>query len=197
MTDTTTTTTTFTSEPNPVDQRAAYNAGWNASRRTRTADLDAAEARFIARHGTEHVDYFCSGWVDNAADHDKWQSVPQFSPLFTGSQLAYDDVTEATRLWHAGFRPMEAQCLTSSMYVVYRATDVFGLHTVGEAHIGYVLGVTHQVWDMADADAIECVVVAHSGDVTEADPGDEVWAMPDPDADPTLPRTPRRVLVAS
>lgn len=46
----------------------AYRAGWNASKRTTTCDLDAAEARFRARHGSEFENSFANGWVDYAAD---------------------------------------------------------------------------------------------------------------------------------
>jgi len=50
------------------EQQAAYRAGWNASKRTRTYDLDAAERRYESRHGTAGGSAFAAGWTDYAAD---------------------------------------------------------------------------------------------------------------------------------
>ena len=47
----------------------AYRAGWEASKRTTTYDLDAAESRFVRKHGTEFENAFTAGWTDHAADY--------------------------------------------------------------------------------------------------------------------------------
>lgn len=48
--------------------RAAYRAGWLASKRTTTYDLDAAQQRFERTHGTTHSSAFIDGWIDFASD---------------------------------------------------------------------------------------------------------------------------------
>lgn len=54
----------------------AYEAGWRASQRTTTYDLDAAEARFEASHGSDFGGTnFAAGWVDVAAGNPKWTSL--------------------------------------------------------------------------------------------------------------------------
>ena len=53
--------------------RVAYEAGWQASKRTKTADLDAAERRFEAKHGADYGGTnFAGGWVDWSAGNAKW-----------------------------------------------------------------------------------------------------------------------------
>lgn len=50
-------------------ERTAYRAGWDASKRTTTCDLDAAEARFERRFGADFGGtMFAAGWGDYAAD---------------------------------------------------------------------------------------------------------------------------------
>lgn len=46
----------------------AYRKGWNASKTTKTYDLDAACARFVQKFGQEHERSFDEGWCDYAAD---------------------------------------------------------------------------------------------------------------------------------
>lgn len=53
-----------------MDTTQAYRKGWDASKRTQDADMDAAESRFLARHGHTHRDAWCKGWIDHAADMD-------------------------------------------------------------------------------------------------------------------------------
>ncbi len=48
---------------------AAYRSGWNASKRTTSYDLDAAQSRFIARNGETHAAEFSKGWADYASDY--------------------------------------------------------------------------------------------------------------------------------
>lgn len=182
--------TTFTTRKAPaVDHRTAYLAGWNASRRTTTADLDAAEARFMAKHGSTMHDEFVKGWTDYAADHEKWTSLPEFHPVFAASQLAYEDQAEAERLWLDGFRPTEAQCIRTHDEVVVRSTDIFGVRTVGGPKLAYVTRVVHKLAELDDPDSVMEVCVEHVpsdlnphydaldfGGSTEADACDEVWA---------------------
>jgi hypothetical protein len=66
-----------TSTTSQTAERIAYEAGWNASKRTKTYDLDAAEARFEARHGAIGGSMFAAGWTDYAADHDKYDSLSE------------------------------------------------------------------------------------------------------------------------
>lgn len=54
-----------------ITPRAAYLKGWAASARSTTADLDAAEMRFLQRYGHERVDDFINGWGDHASGRDK------------------------------------------------------------------------------------------------------------------------------
>jgi hypothetical protein len=57
-------------------EHTAYEAGWAASKRTRTYDLDAAEARFEARHGQGYGgSMFAAGWTDYASDYPKFTSL--------------------------------------------------------------------------------------------------------------------------
>lgn len=51
-----------------IDYESAYRKGWDASRRTTTYDLDAAEARFEKRYGEWYSPAFNRGWNDYAAD---------------------------------------------------------------------------------------------------------------------------------
>lgn len=50
-----------------VDEREAFRAGWRASSRTTTYDLDAAEQRFERRHGVSTGSTFAAGWTAHAA----------------------------------------------------------------------------------------------------------------------------------
>ena len=62
--------TTFDHLPptSPADTReSTYKAGWDASRRTTTCDLDAAEARYERRH-VDVDNLFSAGWADYSAD---------------------------------------------------------------------------------------------------------------------------------
>jgi hypothetical protein len=54
-----------------MDERKAYNAGWNASKRSVTCDLEAAEDRFTRKHGRTFHDAFVCGWTDYASDNAK------------------------------------------------------------------------------------------------------------------------------
>lgn len=57
-------------------ERIAYDAGWAASRRTTTCDLDAAEARFARKYGADFGGtYFAAGWIDYAADNPKYNAL--------------------------------------------------------------------------------------------------------------------------
>lgn len=47
--------------------RAAYKAGWLASKRSTTYDLNAAEARYDSKHDDPR-NMFSAGWVDYSAD---------------------------------------------------------------------------------------------------------------------------------
>ena len=173
-------TTTFTTRKPPViDQRTAYLRGWNASRRTTTCDLEAAEARFTAKHGGAMHSEFVAGWTDYAAGHDRFESLPEFHPVFAASQLAYEDEAEATSLWCDGYRPITAEFLVPNMAVAYRATDVFGCRTVGPVKFARVSQVHHVVSTYGDEEYIDEVQVQHDGGTTECDPCDEVWARDD------------------
>lgn len=50
-----------------MDQHQAYKAGWDASRRTTTANLEAAEQRFERKHGSCFAMDFVRGWTDYAS----------------------------------------------------------------------------------------------------------------------------------
>ncbi len=57
-------------------ERHAYEAGWRASQRTRTCDLDAAERRYEDRYGADHGGtMFAAGWVDAACGNPKGTSL--------------------------------------------------------------------------------------------------------------------------
>ena len=49
-------------------ERDAYRRGFQASKRSTTADLDGAESRFLERYGRENIDSFIRGWTDHAID---------------------------------------------------------------------------------------------------------------------------------
>lgn len=53
-----------------ITTEQAYRKGWDASRRTTTCDLEAAERRFLTRYGEACHDDFVRGWCDYAADKD-------------------------------------------------------------------------------------------------------------------------------
>lgn len=61
----------------------AYRKGWDASRRTTTYDLEAAERRFLMAHGETHHDAFVRGWIDYAADRP-------FTPVETNTYTEDD-----------------------------------------------------------------------------------------------------------
>ena len=167
--------TTFRSnKPSAHDQRVAYLAGWRASQRSTTADLEAAEARYMAKHDLGTVDDFTAGWTDHASDREKWTSRPLFHPRFAGSQLAYDAPDEALYLWTEGFRPFAAVDVRQGDTVAYRATDVFGLSTTGRTLYAEVYDVEIERDDVIAGLPMN-VIVSHGGGDTEADPEDEVW----------------------
>jgi hypothetical protein len=58
-----------------TEREEAYEAGWRASSRSASGDLDAAEARFLRRHGYEQVAAFVAGWSDAAIGAKKWSSL--------------------------------------------------------------------------------------------------------------------------
>lgn len=51
-----------------INATDAYRKGQEASRRTVTGDMDAAEARFTARYGSEYADAWIAGWSDYSVD---------------------------------------------------------------------------------------------------------------------------------
>ena len=59
--------------------KAAYTRGWNASRTTKTFDLDAAEDRYIRQHGNAYSGDWLDGWTDAASGNPKWESF-RFAP---------------------------------------------------------------------------------------------------------------------
>lgn len=48
----------------------AYRRGWQASKRSTTADLDAASDRYVKKYGRAQLRAFVAGWSDYAADAD-------------------------------------------------------------------------------------------------------------------------------
>jgi hypothetical protein len=57
-------------------ERVAYRAGWDASKRTSTCDLDAAERRFEKKYGPGYGGtMFAAGWADYASDREKFTSL--------------------------------------------------------------------------------------------------------------------------
>jgi hypothetical protein len=60
--------------PPPSPARDAYDAGWNASKTTKTFDLDAAEARYEKKYGRSDRTDFAAGWGDHASGYDKYHS---------------------------------------------------------------------------------------------------------------------------
>lgn len=58
-------------------ERIAYAAGWAASKRTTTYDLDAAESRFERKRGAGFGGtMFAAGWTDYAAERTFGASLP-------------------------------------------------------------------------------------------------------------------------
>ena len=53
-----------------MDEKKAYNLGWNASKTTKTYNLDKAESRFMAKNGQEFGASFAYGWIDYASDYE-------------------------------------------------------------------------------------------------------------------------------
>ncbi|ABE67749.1 hypothetical protein Wildcat_169 [Mycobacterium phage Wildcat] len=53
-----------------INASQAYRKGWDASKRTTTYDLGAAETRFEERHGSTQVNAFIAGWTDYASDQE-------------------------------------------------------------------------------------------------------------------------------
>lgn len=58
----------------PISARAAYDKGWDASKRS--SNMDAAEDRFRSKYGSDHISDFGAGWSDYAADAEKYKSRP-------------------------------------------------------------------------------------------------------------------------
>jgi hypothetical protein len=58
----------------PDPQKNAYDAGWQASKVTKTYDLESAEARFEAKYGRDAHAQFAAGWADHASDYEKYTS---------------------------------------------------------------------------------------------------------------------------
>lgn len=56
-------------------QKHAYDAGWQASKVSRTFDLDAAEARYERKYGYDSRADFAGGWADQASDYEKYTSL--------------------------------------------------------------------------------------------------------------------------
>lgn len=52
-----------------LTKEQAYRKGWDASKRTATGDLEAAEDRFGVRWGSRFKAHFAAGWIDFAAEH--------------------------------------------------------------------------------------------------------------------------------
>lgn len=82
------------------------------------------------------------------------------------------DPEQAWQLWELGLRPMPVEELKHGMSVAYRATDPF----MGDPYGKIMYAIVEEVvighpteWE---------VTVTHSGGVTTADEGDEVWAKP-------------------
>lgn len=47
-----------------MDAATAYRKGWEASKRTRTGDMENGSIRFARKHGTLLAAYWGVGWVD-------------------------------------------------------------------------------------------------------------------------------------
>lgn len=64
----------WTHQTTKMTRRKAYTMGWNASKNTKTYDLDAAEYRFEKKYGKAFSKAFNEGWVDYSAGYEKWHS---------------------------------------------------------------------------------------------------------------------------
>lgn len=56
-------------------RKHAYDAGWNASKNTKTFDLESAEARYEAKYGRKQRADFAGGWADYASGYDKYTAL--------------------------------------------------------------------------------------------------------------------------
>lgn len=52
-----------------MDAQTAYRKGYEASRRSISCDMDAAEYRFTRRYGLENVDAWVAGLTDYASNN--------------------------------------------------------------------------------------------------------------------------------
>lgn len=52
-----------------MDKASAYRKGWDASKRSISCDLEAAEDRFTNRYGFTFHSAFVAGWTDYASDN--------------------------------------------------------------------------------------------------------------------------------
>lgn len=57
-----------------MNNKDRYLQGWNASKRTRTYDLDKAETRHERKYGRDTDAMFAAGWADYAAGYKKFTS---------------------------------------------------------------------------------------------------------------------------
>lgn len=177
---------------NNSPERTAYLAGWDASRRTKTFDLDAAEARFEAKHGAGFGgSMFAAGWVDFAAEYAKWTSFaeaesapeqPEKAPAKAKAtkpaktaQAALPAPTLATGKGEhvRQYRHIHAKALASSGAAVLAASGLKVVTTVtgywAEAQLRMSgtdaqLAKAHKLLDAVEAEALTAMLAHHAAD---------------------------------
>lgn len=95
--------------------------------------------------------------------------MPKLPKALTLSEAYHDDPVQATELWTAGFRPMDANELKPGMTVAYRQLDVFHLEAEG-------LWAFTLVGDVLDEDTGTLTVSTFDRGNVEVDECDEMWA---------------------
>lgn len=123
----------------------AYRKGWDASKRTTTYDLDAAESRFERRYGTGTGTAFAAGWADHASDYEFGHSLSAFSNQSeerTSVTTTPSTTQEPSYTWHP-FQEAQAGDEIRTGHGFTRIAAIHFLSSSDSVHIRWENGGTH------------------------------------------------------
>lgn len=110
--------------PKGTDARDAYDAGWQASQRTTTYDMETAAARWRAKNPGRKSSTFTDGWTDFAAERAKYET---FTPAPAAARAAanwdtlVDDVTANQRWGGVRIKPLDPKTNPAPKWKAQRA----------------------------------------------------------------------------